>query len=368
MSIMDFIKKHEKLLQRDDPGKAALASLKRRLEELQAFKPDYQQVANRIYHELKERDFPPEVAGNKVLKLGDKVIGVGEYGGKEIDGLKGKVVEISRDKHYYGVEWEKNIGGHNCRGRAKVGYGWRTPSGNLRRIFQKPNIGSRKDYDEFLNKLKDESLDESLDHDDKDFKLGDEVELQCNIKDSWGETFARAGERGTIAGPCAQVYHVLINGKEHHVDPQDMAKVRKIEKNQKFKVRDEVEIVNVPTHSLIHEGSRGKISRVSGEEIDVEFHYLNGREVADPKQESYWIQSEYLRRISKDMKPVMEVIKSVEEEFALPEYENRRLKLNNEISDLLEREIISIDDLNEYPGILEIADEEEDQELEGLLK
>lgn len=63
------------------------------------------------------------------FRVGDKVIGIGQYNGIEIDGTKGEVIEIEGGK--IGVRWKKDIGGHNCGGKCEKGYGWYVNKENL---------------------------------------------------------------------------------------------------------------------------------------------------------------------------------------------------------------------------------------------
>ena len=65
------------------------------------------------------------------FKVGDRVIGVGSYCGKNINGFSGKVV-VANGSGYLAIHFDKNIGGHNCDGSAPYGHGWNVRSRSLK--------------------------------------------------------------------------------------------------------------------------------------------------------------------------------------------------------------------------------------------
>lgn len=69
-----------------------------------------------------------------VFKVGDRVVCTGEQSGNvKVIGVHGRVVHVDKDDFLsVGVEFDKDISGHDCYHRAKEGYGyWMQPS-NLR--------------------------------------------------------------------------------------------------------------------------------------------------------------------------------------------------------------------------------------------
>lgn len=240
MTMIDFIKKHEKVLQRD-PNEAAIASLKTKLEELQSLQPDYQQIADRIYSELKEKDLLPQFDNDGGIKVGDEVIGIGTYRRRDLDGLRGKIVGVQTLRNegtFYAVEWERKVNlGHDCDGTAKDGYGLYVNEKSFRKdnLLQKPRVSRREDYDTFLNKLekavKREPHEEYLDPDEDNYLEGDEVELLVDF------VAAKKGERGTIkrksSGGCEVIFSKSI---PIFVYDEEMARVKK----RKSQVPDQV--------------------------------------------------------------------------------------------------------------------------------
>src|SRR3989344_324931 len=77
---------------------------------------------------LVEREEPKREPKTE-FEVGDEVLGKGSYEGKKLEKLKGKVVRVNAGK--IGVEWEKDIEGHDCYGSAKGGYGWFVRKENL---------------------------------------------------------------------------------------------------------------------------------------------------------------------------------------------------------------------------------------------
>lgn len=59
------------------------------------------------------------------FKVGDRVVGVGKYDGKDINGLKGRVLgKILNTNGDYPVEFDKDINGHTCDKRGKSRHCW----------------------------------------------------------------------------------------------------------------------------------------------------------------------------------------------------------------------------------------------------
>jgi uncharacterized protein YkvS len=69
---------------------------------------------------------------NMNVNVGDKVIGIGEFQGKTIEGITGIVKKI------YGasviVHWDKNVNGWNCDMDIPNGYGWTVRFKNIKII------------------------------------------------------------------------------------------------------------------------------------------------------------------------------------------------------------------------------------------
>ncbi|KYK25917.1 hypothetical protein AYK26_01410 [Euryarchaeota archaeon SM23-78] len=103
----------------------------------------------------------PGKAANKPsdgFELGDIVIAQEDYEGKPLIGLRGKVVDLGlvRVKDYgVGVEFDKYIDGHNCRGKAKQGYGAYIPTSFVKKASDsKPSDASSKNKKSLDDRLK----------------------------------------------------------------------------------------------------------------------------------------------------------------------------------------------------------------------
>lgn len=59
------------------------------------------------------------------FKVGDRVVGIGRFDSRDIDGKLGTVVKITNDGiKDIGVEFDEHIDGHSAGGKAKDGHGW----------------------------------------------------------------------------------------------------------------------------------------------------------------------------------------------------------------------------------------------------
>jgi len=194
MSLIDAVEEYTEF---KDDKKLFLNQLDIRLKDLEKSKPDYRLVAEKIVKSLEQRTnifLDSELYyDSKDFKVGDHVIGVGTYEGKIINGLKGKVVLSSLlSSHYLGVEWEKDIGGHNCNGHAKKGYGWNVRREHVKNVSEvklAEKVKTREDYKGFTNRLVKRLIDASKKH--SDFKVGDKVKIR---KDS--PYFEKEGKHG----------------------------------------------------------------------------------------------------------------------------------------------------------------------------
>lgn len=374
MSMIDFIKKHENVLSTDrDNYRRKFASLKKRLEELQSLQPDYQSIADRIYDKLGKENLSVIDAEDEI-KVEDEVIGIGQYGYRKVQGLKGRVVEIvsgivrSGGRALYSVEWEKRIeGGYSFKGKAKDGYGWPVQKENLRKVSVKPKITSRKDYDHFLKRIPDS--EEYLDYDDKDFKRGDVIELTTDLM-AFGVFEKAKGERGIINRQNNDLSDcdVYLNDCYYNVSPNEMAKVKKRE----FTVGDIVEIKEDKVEDCGVKGW-GRVKEMESlnaliayeefqfinDEIKDEYDYREGEPL-----EAWAFEGEFRHKDRSNL------IETIEEEFNLSEYEEKRLDLVNEISEFVQKEKISYEELLKYFAGDVIAELElnYDEELEDLLK
>lgn len=373
MSMIEFIKRHEKVLQDSgrDNYRKKLASLRERLEELQSMQPDYQKIADEIYKTLQKENLIPEF--DKRIRAGDEVVAVDSFAGKVVRGMKGRVVKINLD--HYVVQWEKNIGGSTCGGLTKEGHGWRVYREKIEKVnpLQKPEITTKNGYDEFLAKLKtivkDETrLEEYLDYEDKQFRRGEQVEL---LEELGG---FNEGQRGFIEVKEDSFYSVAFDGVEINVYSGDMAKVKKKERG--IEVGDKVEVVNAPQWYDTQNGSWGYVTKVGKGwtgtktvtecEIKLE-HLINTGGQTYPTTN---IDDQYLRVLRDELpSEAKELVAEIEEKFALRGYETKLQEINNEISKLIEEDVIDEDDLH---GLLEpYADLEfldlHDKELEELL-
>lgn len=90
----------------------------------------------RLHFTTKEDEPSPKAESGAVnsaspLKVGDRVIGVGTFQGREIDGLTGKILAIEADETH-SVEFDTSMGGHTCAGLGKKGHCWNVPPGHLK--------------------------------------------------------------------------------------------------------------------------------------------------------------------------------------------------------------------------------------------
>jgi hypothetical protein len=73
----------------------------------------------------------------KEFKIGARVVGVGEFEGRNIDRYKGTIREVSFDGGRFGVEFDKDMRGHDIGmygHRCKNGHGWYCPKEYLKLI------------------------------------------------------------------------------------------------------------------------------------------------------------------------------------------------------------------------------------------
>lgn len=374
MGLIDFVKKHEKLLQGSrDNYRKKFVSLKERIEELQSIQPDYQKIADRLYGRLQDKKLLLEV--DEELKVGDQVIGIGEYDDVNVDGLMGRIVK--KKKYIYGVEWEKKIlpDGHNCDGKAKQGYGWFVKEKNLKKRPAKPKITTKNDYDEFLSTLKIRSISEYedyVDYEDKDFKEGDKVMLLADLNFSFsGEPRLKKGTQARI-GVCSSNECDLIfdNGKKYYTFHNNIAKVKQRKKLRGFKEGNEVELREDVERKIGIKGW-GYVRNVSAFEVIVDFQeryvFRDGVEEEDNFPQAMRVSKKYLKHREK-IYNLKEIIRQVEAGFNLREYDSKRLALADEISELIEKEIISSDEINDLVGELSLFQDLHDEELEELLE
>lgn len=83
-----------------------------------------------------------------MFKVGDKVVGVGEYDGINIDGIAGTVKATSADRYpnEYAVEFDTHIGGHSlelAQVSCKDGYGWFVNTEHLKLLQPKFKAGDK---------------------------------------------------------------------------------------------------------------------------------------------------------------------------------------------------------------------------------
>lgn len=72
-----------------------------------------------------------QASAYQCFKVGDRVIGVGSYCGKNINGFSGKVAKAN-ESGSLAIHFDKNIGGHNCGGSAPFGHGWNVSPRHLK--------------------------------------------------------------------------------------------------------------------------------------------------------------------------------------------------------------------------------------------
>ncbi len=152
MAIHDYVRlMREQREEREKQREKVLLELEERIRGY-VQEPDYTSMAKEI---VRKSNLDEEE-----IKVGDEVVGVGEYG-RTLDGLRGKVVHIHLIAGpIYCVEWEKHIGGIDCSGRAKEGHGWNVPTSHLKKRGLKETLdetllGSREEYGAFLRNAED---------------------------------------------------------------------------------------------------------------------------------------------------------------------------------------------------------------------
>ncbi len=121
MSFIDAVAAYRELkINEGIKTKAYISKLEAELKEYVAAGKEltYHAIAERIVEKLK-----PVIKKNSQPGVRDIVEGIHNYEGKRLIGLQGKIVYIEDDK-YIGIEWDKDVGGHDCDGLAKDGYGW----------------------------------------------------------------------------------------------------------------------------------------------------------------------------------------------------------------------------------------------------
>lgn len=69
------------------------------------------------------------------IKLGDRVIFIRDsYDCKRLKNFCGKVIKIYPGGNYIGIQFDKNINGHECDGLGRKGYCWCCPSSYVRTL------------------------------------------------------------------------------------------------------------------------------------------------------------------------------------------------------------------------------------------
>lgn len=168
MSMIDFLQRHEKIIQEN----CTYPVLKVRLENMLSNQPDYQRIADNIYEEIAKKELFPE--DDTKLKVGDEVVGQGKFWEK-VKGIRGRIVKIRG--FIYDVEWNRKVvKGHSCHGLAKEGHGLHTQKKSITKAntLETPQVENKKDYENFLNNLFESVKGkEYLDHGDRNFQEGE---------------------------------------------------------------------------------------------------------------------------------------------------------------------------------------------------
>lgn len=81
------------------------------------------------------------------FKVGDRVVGIGVYDGKDIDGLKGRILDESDNAIECAVEFDEKIHGHSCSNRGKKGHCWWVDKDQLKLAANETIVIYRKDND-----------------------------------------------------------------------------------------------------------------------------------------------------------------------------------------------------------------------------
>lgn len=90
------------------------------------------------------------------FKVGDKVICVKDYVDKVKVGLKGVIVDMESS---IGVEWEEDIGGHDCGGYCKSGYGYFVNRDNIKLLTSSDETNKWRTIKMKLNSMMKRLLD-----------------------------------------------------------------------------------------------------------------------------------------------------------------------------------------------------------------
>lgn len=343
MSMIDFLEKHGEVLQ---DSLSETNSLKSKLEELQSSQLDYQGMADKIYDLLEKEDLLPRV--DSKIKVGDEIIGVGEYDSENLEGRKGKVDYISPGRQYR-VLWEEL----EFRGYLSKNAFLSVDAKNVKKdiFLRKPKIFDQKSYNDFISELRGGvgPWEEYLDSEDIYFREGQLVELKSGI---YGP---KRGDRGLVIKRHEELYkyYVDLNGEEYSINPADMAKIKRRTIGE-IKVGDKVEVFNVPKHASIREGSRGEVRRNGENKVLVRFKLLNGKKVSRADDPTDFIERNYLRIIRENEEDrIQEVIKNVEEEFNYSGYLRRRKEVIIEVKELAKKIVSS--DYDNSGGLKEVA-------------
>ena len=168
--------------------------------------PDYEIIAEIIIRKVEEETgfslSSEEHSYFDDFKVGDRFVGIndsyriGDNRDISIKGLKGKIVGEDTDG-WVGVEFEKDIEGHDCDGNAKDGHGWYlSPQGNLKKIIKEDVLAHpeiKNDYYAFKKDLADKVIEVSNGYKRREgeFELGDKVRVKKSVakpKYGWGFT------------------------------------------------------------------------------------------------------------------------------------------------------------------------------------
>ncbi len=177
--------------------------LEERLQQWQEAHVDYQSMADEIWRKVKEkignieRDKP---------EVGDVVECTREHGKVQEKGLRGKCIGLyPLNDNLVGVEWDKNIGGHRCDGKAKLGHGYYVPIGNVRivTVDQKLPENTKEAYDDFVERLRQEV---QRYQDKQPLNIGDEVEV---VGGQYDESLPEDGSNGVVVGVKPGGYYVV---------------------------------------------------------------------------------------------------------------------------------------------------------------
>jgi len=164
MSLMDYIQEYTRI---KEDSKALLDRLDKEIKALGDVFFDYKSVADSIIDKLERRTnvlISYNLREPRNLRLGDLVLGLrnNNYRFDKIAGLQGKIVHTYLGYcDGYGIEWEKNVKGGDCRGRARRGHGLYLYTVYFKKLEKRnltDNIGTKKDYMRFINGLAEELI------------------------------------------------------------------------------------------------------------------------------------------------------------------------------------------------------------------